>query len=178
MNKNALAFLLFFLAIVIGINGYMRFYVGELKTEKAPVPVVLKTVAHEEPAAPVVTKRQPDDPAKYGIVVMSKSQQPQSQDQWDTYIQKIFDESKVLDAEDGREALKAMQMNPAQFEATKLRIDEEIKKNDQAISQNATDELLKKRRQVLYEMKALAKVLEAKGVVNADAPDLKQYNQP
>jgi hypothetical protein len=156
----------------------MRIYVGEIKPAGEAVPQALKAVPRE--AATVAqqpsTGRQPDDPAHFGIVVVSQWDKPTDQKQWDGFIQKLFDNSKMLDTDEGKKAIQAMQMNPAQYQETMTRLDQEINKIELAFNQNSADPLLQKRRQVLYQMK-LSKVLDKNGVVDPSAADLQRFDK-
>jgi hypothetical protein len=102
--------------------------------------------------------------------------QPRDQKQSDDFIQKLFDDSKLLDTDEGKEAVKAMQMNPTQYQETMTRLDGEIQKIEAAADQNPTDPLLQRRRQVLYHLKAISRVLDKNGVVNPNAADLQRFD--
>jgi hypothetical protein len=177
MNKKAVLILAVVLGFIVGINILTRIYVGEIKEDVGAVPKVLKAVPQEGAAdTQELTGRQPDDPAQFGIVVVSQMDQPRDQKQSDDFIQKLFDDSKLLDTDEGKEAVKAMQMNPTQYQETMTRLDGEIQKIEAAAGQNPTDPLLQRRRQVLYHLKAISRVLDKNGVVNPDAADLQRFD--
>jgi hypothetical protein len=177
MNMRAILILAVGLGFIIGMNILMRIYVGEVKEAGVAVPKALKAVPKEgATVTQELTERQPDDPAKFGIVVVSQRDQPGDQKQWDDSIQNLFDHSGALDTNEGKEAVKAMQMNPTQYQETMQRLDDEIKKIEAASDKDPTDPFLQKRRQVLYQMKAISRVLDKKGVVNPSAADLQKFD--
>jgi hypothetical protein len=167
--------------LVIYANSLMRSYVGEVKDKKAPAPQAFPSLFQkgtEEPAVqPDSAGRQPDDPAKFGIVIVKQVDQPTGPDQWDALMQKIFEASGTLKTKEGQAAVRKMQMSPLQYKATLKRLDGEISKIEVAVYRNALDPSLQKRLTALYQMKALGHVLEKNGIVNSSAPALPTYDR-
>jgi hypothetical protein len=153
-----------------------------VKKEKASVPRALQALPKEEAEEAVVRQvpsgRQPDDPAKLGIVIVSDVDKPTGPGQWDEFMKKIFEESGALKTKEGEAAVRKMQMTPAQFKATMRRLDEEVSKAEVAAYQNAMeDPFLQRRLEVLYQLKALSHVLEKNGIVNPGAAALPKFDQ-
>jgi hypothetical protein len=176
MDKKAILAILVVLVFIFGVNALLRIYVGELKEEQPPVPRALQAVPKQEADVSQRPSRQPDDPAKFGIVVMDSVETPANQEEWDAFIEKVLDKSGVLDTEEAKAAVDRMKMNPTQFQKTMRRLDEEIAKIEEASKSNSFDPLLKRRREVLYQMKAMSRVLERKGVVDPNAATLTEYD--
>jgi hypothetical protein len=178
MNKKAILAILAVLVFIFGVNALLRLYVGELKEEKTPVPQALEAVPKQEAdAQPGLPARQPDDPAKFGIVVVDSVEKPANQEQWDAFVDKVLDKSGAMDTAEAKEAVDKMKMNPTQFQKTMQRLDGEIAKIEEASRNDSTDPLLKRRREVLYQMKSMSRVLERKGVVIPDAASLPEFDQ-
>jgi hypothetical protein len=178
MNKNTVLVIAGILAFFMVLNIIIYFYAGKTEEGSSPVPRALQAVPKQEAdAGPKMPVREPDDPAKFGIVLVDHVEKPVNQEQWDVFVEKVLDKSGVLDTEQAKEAVDKMKMNPDQFQKTMKRLDEEIAKIEQAARSDSTDPLLKRRLNILYQMKSISRVLERKGVVQSDAPSLPEYDQ-
>jgi malonyl CoA-acyl carrier protein transacylase len=176
MKNHLLLGLLVFLGIVVAINMMTRDYVSSLRDQK-PAPPILHDVAQETTATSPAAERKPDDPSKFGIVVISPVEKPSSQEGWDQLMQKTMEDNHVLKTVEAKEAIQKMQMNPAQYQETMTRLDNEIQKVAEMRTKTPEDPLVQKRLQVLYQMKAMSKELEKNGIVNENAPDLQRFDQ-
>jgi DNA-binding ferritin-like protein (Dps family) len=102
---------------------------------------------------------------------------PTGPGQWDAFMKKIFEGSGALNTKEGQAAVRKMQMSPTEYKATMKRLDDEIIRIEIAADRNAMDPFLKRRLEVLYQMKALSHVLEKSGVVPPPAAALPTFDQ-
>ena len=181
MNKITVIIIAGAFVFIIAVNVLMRLYTGGVREEIAPVPRAVQALPREEAeeaaVKPEPTGREPDDPAKLGIVIVSRMDKPTGPDQWDALLKKIFEESGTLKSKEGQAVVRKMQQRPAQYKATMKRLDEEISKAQMAVYRSAMDPLMQRRLEALYQMKALSHVLEKNGIVNPSAPALPTFEQ-
>jgi len=177
MDKKILLGLGAVLVFIITVNIMTRQYVGELKSAKPSVTGKLKEVPREG-AAVAGAVLPADNKVRKGIVVVNRFNKPVTQGEWDKYMKDLVNSTGMLQTDEGREAMKKKALNPAQFEDTMRRLEEETKKVDEAYSKDPVDPMLQKRMEDLRKMKALTKVMAERGVVDPDAPDLPGMDSP
>jgi hypothetical protein len=159
------------LVFIIAVNLLTREYAMELKDEKLPLTGALKEVPKaggvvSEAVLSTDTKRPP------GILVVKRFNKPVTQGEWDKFMTDLVTDTGMLETEEGRAAMKKKAINPAQYQDTMIRLEEEEKRVEEAYGRDPGDPMLQRRREGILKMKALTKVLVEKGVVDPDAPDL------
>jgi hypothetical protein len=166
----------FIMVFIMAISVLLRPYTSEVRKEKAAALRALQMFPREGAGRTEVaavkqapTGREPDDPARLGIVVLNQMDKPAGAGEWDAFLKKIFEESGALKTKEGEAVIRRMQMRPAHYKAVMKRLDEEISQAEVAAYRNARDPSLQKRLEMLYQMKALSRVLEKNGIVNPRA---------
>ncbi len=159
------------LLFIIAVNLLTREYAMELKEENLPLTGALKGVPQaggvvSEAVLPTEKKRSP------GILVVKRFNKPVTQVEWDKFMVDLVTDTGMLETDEGREAMKKKAINPAQYQDTMIRLEEEEKRVEDAYAQDPGDPMLQRRREDILKMKALTKVLVEKGVVDPGAPDL------
>ena len=104
----------------------------------------------------------PEDPAKYGIITMEEEAIPQSQIHWDVYMRNIITESKILETEEGHQAIEKMKTSAEEYQKRMDKVDKRIAFFEEQRLAHPNDEGVEKRLQKLYKIKAFGKVLQDK----------------
>ena len=177
MDKKILLGLGAVLVFIITVNIMTRQYVGGLKATGSPITGKLKEIPREG-AAVAGAALPADNKVHEGIVVVKRFDKPVTQGEWDRYMKDLVNTTGMLKTDEGREAIKKKAINPAQFQDTMRRLEEETKKVDEAYRKDPVDPMLQKRMEDLRRMKALTAVLVENGVVDPNAPDLPGMDSP
>ena len=176
MNKKILWIFGALLCFVVVVNLITHQYVQQVKRAVPSVPEKLKGVAKVTAVKPAPAEaRSQEHP---GIVIVKRFNKPVTQQEWDKYIQDLMVTSKMLDTDEGMQAVDKMAINPVQFQETMTRLDNESKKVEEAYAKTPDDPLLQQRLQDLYKLKALTKVLVQKGVIAPGAAELPGMSSP
>jgi len=161
---------------------------GGGKKDQAAAPDMTAVVVHEaekeeEPANPTVQRRKlvPADPADYGIVAIPKARLPRSQIEWEVQLSHLLEDSKILEQEEGREAIEKMNTSAEKFADTESKVDKEIATLEEQFQDQPFNANLENRLQTLYKLKAVGNIMKSR-VTNLDSNEYKKvrdgYNLP
>ena len=150
------------LAVLAGFI-VMRFWGPKAPLHKEPVNAGVQIQAETVPV-PVAPKRKlvPEDPAKYGMVVIAPGAEPKNQEEWDRFMQKAIVEQKILETPEAQKMLAETKMPQEQYRQTMDKVDADIAKFEKMAGESPFDPDTKKRLQVLYQLRSLSKLLEKK----------------
>ena len=120
----------------------------------------------ESGAAAPVAKRVlvPDDPAKYGMVVVPADQHPQTAQDWEKIIRAGIAQNKVLDTPEARGTLEQVKTKPEEFEKNSKQLDTDIAKYEKELQEHPFDDTVKGHLDTLYKLRAVANILRDKVV--------------
>ena len=145
----------------------LRFTSKDMASSSAPVKATqAQTEDKSAPdAAPAGRELVPDDPAKYGMVVVPESTEPQSAEEWEKYIRSGIEQNKVLDTPQAKSNLAQAAIKREDFEKHMAKVDADIDKIEKELQEKPFDMELKRRLKTLYQLKAVDKVIEEKVIV-------------
>ncbi len=153
------------LAVLAGFM-VMSFWGGKTPSQGEPADHAMtgKQFQTETAHVPVVPKRKlvPEDPAKYGMVVIAPNAEPKNQEEWDQFMQKTIVGQKILETPEAQKMLAETKMPEEQYHQTIAKVDGDIAKFEKMATDSPSDPETKKRLQVLYQLKSLSKLLEKK----------------
>jgi len=153
------------LAVLAGFI-VMRFWGGKTPSQdkSADHPPTGVQTQTETANVPIASKRElvPEDPAKYGMVVIAPGAEPKNQEEWDQFMQKAIVEQKILETPEAQKMLAETKIPEEQYHQTITKVDAEIVKFEKMAGEHPFDSETKKRLQVLYQLKSLSRLLEKK----------------
>ena len=118
-------------------------------------------------SAPVVEAKRvlvPDDPAKYGMVVVPPDQHPQTAQDWEKIMRTGIEKNHVLDTPEAKRSLEQAKVSPEEFEKNMEHLDAGIARYEARLQEDPFDDELKQHLKVLYQVKAAANIMKDKVV--------------
>ena len=167
VKKQVMIFIIIFFSLFILFNSIIIKTLNKKQLNTRPFTAEQSTImqkSKQDIPSGRRSKGVTEDPAKYGIISISKHELPKEQAEWDFYLEKILKKSHVLDTEEANLALEKMQTTPEYFQETIGRVEDRIILFEQNVKENPDDMEAQKRLQNLYMLKSLGKVLEEKVV--------------
>ena len=93
---------------------------------------------------------------------IKRSDLPKHEEGWKKYVEKIIEESKILETPQGQAALEKMKIENTEFQGKMQRVEEQIKFFEEQKMAKPLDEQMDKRLETLYKLKALGNILQNK----------------
>ena len=120
---------------------------------------------------------KPEDPAKYGMVVLSTHDSPATLNQWEAKLSALFEENRVLESKEAREALAQIKVDAREHAKQMQQLDKAIQDNEQKFKDNPLDTKTEEQLQNLYRVKAVGKILSGR-VTMTSAPPAADVAEP
>jgi len=155
--------LFFFSALNIMIMNQLGGGDQEQSSDLQMTSVVVHDVQQEEKPAKATTQRReliPVDPADYGIVAIPKAKLPRSQIEWEVQMSHLLEDSKILEKEEGKEAIRKMETSAQKFADTDAKVDKEIATLEEQFQDEPFNAGLENRLQTLYKLKAVGNIMK------------------
>lgn len=105
-------------------------------------------------------KTDPKELEKYGITITAKALEPTNQLEWESYISKNLEKSKLLEREEAKQAMEIMKTTPEDFRHKIEKAEEHVEIVKERLKEDPFNETYKEQLQNIYKMKAMATVLE------------------
>lgn len=118
----------------------------------------------------IVVKLTPEDPAKYGMVVNDAGTAPRTAEGWENQLRETFEKQKTLDSEDAKKALKVAKTSETDYQKQMKDLDSHIELFQQKLTADPLDKDAEHQLQMLYQLKAVGKILKEKVVTPDISP--------
>lgn len=160
-------------AIVFGLIAISTYFLqppSPIPPEALKTPIVTPIVEKkvEESASSLVPMNHlvPEDPAKYGMVVVpSGLQAPKTVEDWEKVIRQGVEKNSTLDTPEAKDNLDHVKLTRQEYQEKQAKLDVSISKVQKALNDDPLNEDIKKRLERLYQIKAIGNILESKVVV-------------
>ena len=118
----------------------------------------------------IVVKLTPEDPAKYGMVVNDAGTAPRTAEGWENQLRETFEKQKTLDSADAEKALEVAKTSETDYQKQMKDLDSHIELFQQKLREDPLNKESDDQLQVLYQLKAVGKILREKVVTPETSP--------
>ena len=155
-------------ALIVGVLAWRIYDQYHKKSESATgtgtaaiLGAVDPTLDQADPKQPIHRVLVPEDPAKYGMVVVpSHGDTPKTTEEWESFIRKSIEENHVLQSPEAKDNLDKVKVSQKEFDEDMTKLNTSIRKYEAMVNANPTDNEAKQRLNRLYKLKAVGNILK------------------